>query len=92
MKLAWRNYEKRRNAAFFMEGNGMIILKLHSAVKGNPITLYLSTNFSVSTYNNETRVMDGVHNNGGWLVRETQQEIQFEVEQWLAELSEANGG
>jgi hypothetical protein len=63
----------------------MIILKAHLRGTREPITLYLSTNFAVYAFEGTTCIVDGVHNNGGWKVEETQQDIEFEIEQWLAE-------
>ena len=65
----------------------MIILKAHSRGSRKPITLYLSSNFAVHTIEGTTCIVDGVHNNGGWKVEETQQDIEFEIERWLAEES-----
>lgn len=67
----------------------MIILRTHKIGSGVPLTLYLSSNFAVTTIDGTTYIMDGVHNNGGWKVKETQQEIEFEIEQWLAEEAES---
>lgn len=66
----------------------MIILRVHARGSRKPITLYLSTNFAVTTTGGTTRLIDGVHNNGGWHLDETQQEVEFEIEQWLAEEAE----
>ena len=67
----------------------MIILKAHLRESGKPITLYLSTNFAVTTVDGAARVSDGVNNNGGWLLKESQSDIEFEIEQWLAEFWES---
>ena len=63
----------------------MIILKAHLRGTREPITLYLSTNFAVYAIEGTTFIVDGVHNNGGGKVEETHQDIEFEIEQWLAE-------
>ena len=55
-----------------------IQLKLMS---GNFVTIYFNTNLAVSVGKNfntqepEVRVMDGNHNNGGWVVDESYESI-----------------
>ncbi len=56
----------------------MIILNLTHVYKNRPLLLVLSTNFAVSETDEERVgcvVDDGVHNNGGWRVKETREEI-----------------
>jgi hypothetical protein len=63
----------------------MLTLKLTCSIKNKPILLALQGNFVVTyppepdylnAYNNVGAVVcDGIHNNGGWKVRETFDEI-----------------
>lgn len=61
----------------------MIVLNLTSAFnsKAAPVTLFLANNFSVSKPIDSSYrlagacVNDGVHNNGGWYVQETYEEV-----------------
>ena len=74
----------------------MIVLKLTSSCAPHPkITLYLSGNFTVTTSHNsssngvyETIVDDGVHNNGGWSVQETPEDINWEISKQLEKQNE----
>ena len=66
----------------------MIELKL-TLQRGQPIHLFLSSNFAVVpktyTWEGEERVgssiSDGVHNNGGWIVREQLPAVLSQIRQ-----------
>lgn len=62
----------------------MIILKAHLKSTGQPITLYLSTNFAVWTHKGVTHVSDGVNNNGGWMLRESQSDIELDIKEAMS--------
>ena len=54
---------------------------------GTAITIYFSTNLTVQTWLKsqltgeiEVTVMDGLHNNGGWIVRETYEEVIAKID------------
>lgn len=62
----------------------MIILKAHLKSTGQPITLYLSTNFAVWTHEGVTHVSDGVNNNGGWMLRESQSDLELSIKESMS--------
>jgi hypothetical protein len=69
----------------------MIVLNLTSACAPHPkITFYINGNFTVSRSHNANRdgtydtvVNDGSHNNGGWSVQESPEDINWRIAKQL---------
>ena len=60
-------------------------LTLTLAHNGQPLNLFLSGNFAVHHYmdTKDGCIQDGVHNNGGWHVKETPEEILEQIKQFF---------
>ena len=56
----------------------------------NPLTIYFTTNLAVcigknsNTNEKEIRVMDGLHNNGGWNVKESYDQVIAKIDEALS--------
>ena len=53
----------------------IIELTLEDKETGVPVTLHLTGNFSVTPTETGSVIDDGEHNNGGWRVRESYDEV-----------------
>ena len=55
-----------------------------------PVTFYFTTNLAVTTCKNsnskelEVRVLDGLHNNGGWTVTESYEEVIAKIDEAIS--------
>ena len=48
--------------------------------KDTPLTIYFSNNISVIKKDHGCCIMDGLHNNGGWLVTESYDEVISKID------------
>jgi hypothetical protein len=68
----------------------MYKVTLTTSETNTPVTLYFTTNLAVCTCRNtnskelEVRVMDGLHNNCGWSVNESYEEVIAKIDEAIS--------
>mgnify|MGYP003349841545 CR=1 FL=1 len=50
---------------------------------GSPLTVYYNSNFAVNDTKEGVRLVDGLHNNGGWWLEGTYEEVIAKIDEAL---------